>query len=72
MLAKAHRPRLHLVADAARVDGVVDDPRRVEEDVEGVVPVGVAQCRIAHLMVNSRVTVGRMVRKALRFLRKEI
>ena len=40
---------------AARADGVVDDLGGVEEDVEGVVPVGVAQRGVAHLMVNSRV-----------------
>ena len=56
MLAEAHRPRLHLVTDAARADGIVYDLGGVEEDVEGVVPVGMAQRGVAHLMVNSRVS----------------
>jgi len=49
MLAEAHCPRHHLVVDATGADGVIDDLGRVEEDVEGVMPVSVTECGVANL-----------------------
>merc|ERR1712007_245999 len=54
MFTKAHRPRNHLVIDAAGADGVIDDLGRVEEKVERVMPVCMAECGITHLKSNNQ------------------